>query len=148
MDEWAIQWAIVMSVVVLLLSFKLSAKQFAPDFSPSLWLRTKRALEFTFRALVGLGLLVGIVWFVGSIVHYEFFPSAEELERRAHIKELCTAKARCAEYAQARQTCAVAGNFELCMSIKVPNVDQLKLTCSPEGTLLSTSKIPTDRDCR
>src|SRR2546422_125008 len=54
----------------------------------------------------------------------------------ARKKELCALQAVCLRYASSRQACATAGNYNLCMSIKV-GADGGKIDpCTDNGNVL------------
>jgi hypothetical protein len=63
---------------------------------------------------------------------------------------LCHYKARCAEYATARQACATAGNFDTCMGIKLNGgYSLLKNMCSGDGNFaIPINDMPGDFSCR
>jgi hypothetical protein len=57
-------------------------------------------------------------------------------------RSLCRYQAACKKYAEARQECAPAGNFTLCVNVKVEDKGtELASVCNNDGTLKSA---PTD----
>ena len=67
----------------------------------------------------------------------------------AEEKNYCQLKAACGEYQTARQTCAVAGDYSNCMSIKLGSrFYALQSNCDSDGNLrLSTANAPPDLRC-
>jgi len=55
----------------------------------------------------------------------------------ARVKELCRARDLCTRYANYRQECATAGNFDLCLNVKMGD-DAAKIgACTNNGNLLT-----------
>lgn len=68
--------------------------------------------------------------------------------QRTRTKALCKAKANCSLYAEARQTCATAGNYETCMSVKFDSYSTARLDCTNDGGLAyAPADLPNDVDC-
>ncbi len=64
------------------------------------------------------------------------------------ISFLCHVKSLCAQYSIARQQCAVAGNFDNCVSVKMGNDLQSVGMCTNEGGLLnSPTDLPSAMQC-
>jgi hypothetical protein len=74
----------------------------------------------------------------------------EEAERNERTKALCKLRSLCSKYGAVRQECAVAGNFDNCVSIKMGNFDQDQpLMCTPDGKVafVSPDAIPNRAEC-
>ncbi|QAY95097.1 hypothetical protein CWB41_04610 [Methylovirgula ligni] len=89
-----------------------------------------------------IGAIVGAIWMIGSVAS----DSTPENLR------FCRQVALCREYAQARQDCAVAGDFDTCVTVKIADddvgdVDMEK--CNNDGSLRFTSapNSPSELEC-
>jgi hypothetical protein len=67
---------------------------------------------------------------------------------RIRTRGLCKAKAGCTRYAEARQACATAGNFDTCMNIKTENYSTARYDCTNDGKLTSApGDLPNEVEC-
>jgi len=74
--------------------------------------------------------------------------SSERAARIEQTRQLCKIKAACGVYAKSRQSCAIAGNFENCMRIKMGEDNyELRENCTNDGHMLDASSEPTAVDC-
>ncbi|MBS0379006.1 MAG: hypothetical protein JSS29_11015 [Proteobacteria bacterium] len=73
--------------------------------------------------------------------------NAADKKRNAEVHALCRVKAACAKYATARQECATAGNFELCLNIKMDEDAVYQSSCSNDGHMLDLEHAPNALDC-
>jgi hypothetical protein len=61
---------------------------------------------------------------------------AQRKAEKQQTKALCAWKSRCEKYAQARQECAVAGDFKNCLRVKMGSDDYpLSVSCTDDGKL-------------
>jgi hypothetical protein len=76
--------------------------------------------------------------------------NAKRSAEKERTKFLCAVKSACSKYAEARQECAVAGNFDNCLQVKMGSEDYaLKDSCTEDGKLagVSPSDIPDPVSC-
>ena len=115
--------------------------------------------------------VVGVLALVVQLIPKPPPPSPEELERRSRqerlevlalgreeatkrVREerdsyLCALKKTCANYATVRQSCATAGDFANCISVKMGQEANRVSMCRNDGNLLiSPPDLPTDISCR
>jgi hypothetical protein len=73
---------------------------------------------------------------------------ARDKQMSAHKDELCQIKLVCRQYYSARQECAVAGNFDNCVQIKIGNKDTS--FCTNDGGVNEpqyVSDMPNEVEC-
>jgi hypothetical protein len=72
-----------------------------------------------------------------------------QTERVARETALCRSWRICREYAEARQVCAVAGNFDTCVRVKVGDQNYQEVSfCANDGSLLSPpADMPSRLQC-
>jgi hypothetical protein len=85
-------------------------------------------------------LILGVPIIVGAIEGARLaFPHAPLV-----AQSLCKAQTVCRRYAKARQECAIAGDFALCVRVKMG--EDLVLDCQDDGVLKSEAR-PTAAEC-
>jgi hypothetical protein len=60
---------------------------------------------------------------------------------------LCDYKQKCEKFANARQVCATAGNFDTCMSIKSDDYTLTKDMCTDDGNFAESNAMPGNLAC-
>jgi hypothetical protein len=89
------------------------------------------------RTIVLWAILIFIA--IGTGVFDQYMKTPSQTDQRVAqvtaVKHLCKAIAECSDYANARQACATAGNFDTCMTVKLGQVPE---HCSNDGKLLVT----------
>ena len=92
--------------------------------------------------IVFMSFISGVIY-IGSAVVGLFGGVSDEATRRSpdlspqEMELLCDLKPICLDYAKARQNCATAGNYKMCMEIKLGNDRywQTKENCTDTGEL-------------
>jgi hypothetical protein len=72
------------------------------------------------------------------------------IENMLRISALCKAKNLCPDYAKVRQECAIAGNYKMCMEIKLGQENYLESgkICTPDGQVnYPSDKVPWWPEC-
>jgi hypothetical protein len=74
---------------------------------------------------------------------------AERAAADENTKRLCALKSKCAKYGRVRQECAVAGDFQNCLQIRMGDVDlDAAFVCTGEGKpMIPESQIPGPVSC-
>ena len=77
--------------------------------------------------------------------------AARDIQVAAYRNELCHVKLVCRNYRSARQDCAVAGNFDNCVSVKIGDKDATYLSlCSNDGIVTAgqyQTDMPNEIEC-
>jgi hypothetical protein len=102
-------------------------------------------------SLIFIGVFFGAVFFVSKVLVPDTRPpTRDELEYAEKIKFLCHLKEICSLYSAERLNCATAGNYNVCMSIRVkPNLLNLaEDVCSEDGAISNLAEpLPSSIKC-
>jgi hypothetical protein len=74
--------------------------------------------------------------------------TAQRRERDEHLRVACRVKRACEQWATVRQECAVAGNFDNCVNIKMEDKTAVLMDyCTNDGHMGDRSEEPSALDC-
>ena len=106
-------------------------------------------LTFYFLLLVGC-LIFGLIFDRLYLPVMIFVQSMHDKELNEFRNELCHRQMVCSAYSSVRQQCAIAGDFNNCVSIKMGNDAMFQYSCTVDGSVINEidrANMPNTIEC-